>query len=146
MASSVAIHWEEIIMANKSNVIKDINYLVNQTLIVTFISGRVYEYYGVPMDVASAFIHADSRGRFYNSFIKNRYSCNLQSRQELPDNVVDMLAPEWNSKRGRSRVDVLRERKLAELYGTKHAGDKRRLRAERKGHNERVIKQYGLKK
>lgn len=40
-----------------------------------FGSGRHYRYSNVPADVAQRFALALSKGRFYNSEIRNRYAC-----------------------------------------------------------------------
>jgi hypothetical protein len=42
-------------------------------LTVTFVSGRVYEYYDVPLDVAVDFQSAPSKGTFFNARIRDRY-------------------------------------------------------------------------
>ena len=40
---------------------------------VTFVSGRVYVYSGVPQTVYDAFCNALSRGSFFNRAIRGRY-------------------------------------------------------------------------
>jgi hypothetical protein len=40
---------------------------------VTFTSGNTYSYYGVPKDVYERFLHAPSKGQFFNDYIKDRY-------------------------------------------------------------------------
>jgi hypothetical protein len=40
---------------------------------VTFMSGNTYTYYGVPKDVYERFLHASSKGQFFNDYIKDRY-------------------------------------------------------------------------
>jgi hypothetical protein len=42
-------------------------------LFVTFITGREYVYDGVPPDVHDAFRASGSKGRFFNSEIRDRY-------------------------------------------------------------------------
>ena len=44
-----------------------------QTLEVEFQDERVYRYYGVPWVVFADLQEADSKGRFFNSRIRNRY-------------------------------------------------------------------------
>ena len=44
-----------------------------QTLEVEFLSGWVYQYYGVPGNMHELFMEAQSKGRFLNYYIKNRY-------------------------------------------------------------------------
>ncbi len=43
-------------------------------LAVTFITGRVYVYFDVPLDVADAFEHASSKGAYFNRHIRDRYA------------------------------------------------------------------------
>lgn len=45
----------------------------NETLTITFRSGSVYEYYGVPAPVFDGLVAADSPGRFHHQHIKNNY-------------------------------------------------------------------------
>lgn len=42
-------------------------------LIVTFVTGRIYEYVDVPSEVAASFQSAFSKGTFFNSYIRDRY-------------------------------------------------------------------------
>ncbi|MBS0533495.1 MAG: KTSC domain-containing protein [Proteobacteria bacterium] len=44
-------------------------------LTVTFVSGRVYEYYLVPPSVAAGFRGSRSKGTYFNKFIRDRYHC-----------------------------------------------------------------------
>ena len=44
-----------------------------QTLEVEFQGDRIYHYYGVPWAVFADLQQADSKGRFFNSQIRNRY-------------------------------------------------------------------------
>ena len=44
-----------------------------QTLEVEFVSGRVYQYYGVPENMHGQFMQAPSKGEFFNAYIKNHY-------------------------------------------------------------------------
>ena len=46
----------------------------NGTLTITFRSGSVYEYYGVPAPVCDGLLAADSPGRYHHAHIKNHYS------------------------------------------------------------------------
>ncbi len=46
-----------------------------QALDVEFVSGRRYRYAGVPKDTAQAFRAAFSKGRFFNTRIRDRYPC-----------------------------------------------------------------------
>jgi lysyl-tRNA synthetase class 2 len=57
-----------------STAINNIKYDVSrERLVVTFVSGRVYEYVDVPPHVAASFRAAGSKGTFFNVFIRDRY-------------------------------------------------------------------------
>ena len=43
------------------------------TLTITFHSGGVYEYYGVPYWEYSGILHAASHGKYFHAHIKNHY-------------------------------------------------------------------------
>jgi hypothetical protein len=43
------------------------------TLTVEFHTGRIYDHPGVPHSVYAAFMHASSKGAFYNQHIRGRY-------------------------------------------------------------------------
>lgn len=58
-----------------SSAISRIEYDDNtRRLFITFQHGETYTYYGVPRHVYDAFLRAASKGRFYNDYIKDRYS------------------------------------------------------------------------
>ncbi len=44
-------------------------------LTVTFTTGRVYQYFMVPAYIAAAFKNALSKGTFFNTRIRDRYTC-----------------------------------------------------------------------
>jgi len=46
-----------------------------QRLVVTFVTGRVYEYSAVPAAVAANFRASFSKGVFFNSHIRDQYRC-----------------------------------------------------------------------
>jgi KTSC domain-containing protein len=57
-----------------STAIADIDYdAARKRLTVTFVTGRVYEYIDVPVEVASSFQSAFSKGTFFNGYIRDRY-------------------------------------------------------------------------
>jgi lysyl-tRNA synthetase class 2 len=57
-----------------SSAIIDIRYEAAETaLYVTFVDGDRYRYAGVPAAVHSAFIAAESKGRFFAAEIRDRY-------------------------------------------------------------------------
>ena len=45
-----------------------------QTLEIEFGSGRVYQYYGVPAHMHAEIMQAPSKGRFFNTHIRNAYA------------------------------------------------------------------------
>lgn len=44
-----------------------------QTLEVEFVSGRVYQYYGVPENMHSQFMQVPSKGKFLLTYIKDQF-------------------------------------------------------------------------
>jgi lysyl-tRNA synthetase class 2 len=58
-----------------SSVIADFDYDFERAVLsIEFVSGRIYEYYDVPSDVAADFQSAPSKGTFFNVFIRDRYN------------------------------------------------------------------------
>lgn len=58
-----------------SSVVAKIDYEAEHArLTVTFTTGRIYEYFLVPPDVAASFKTAFSKGTFFNSHIRDRYT------------------------------------------------------------------------
>jgi hypothetical protein len=58
-----------------SSVIAKIDYeTARARLTVTFTTGRVYQYFLVPADVAAAFATAFSKGTYFNLNIRDRYA------------------------------------------------------------------------
>lgn len=47
---------------------------LTRTLEIEFQNGRVYQYQGVPKPVFDQLMAASSKGQFFNSFIKDKYS------------------------------------------------------------------------
>ena len=59
-----------------STVIRSFHYHpALRALDVEFVSGRRYRYADVPEDVAEAFRSAFSKGRFFNTRIRDRFRC-----------------------------------------------------------------------
>jgi KTSC domain-containing protein len=57
-----------------STAIANIDYdHIRERLIVTFVTGRIYEYVDVPSEVAASFQSTFSKGAFFNSYIRDRY-------------------------------------------------------------------------
>lgn len=58
-----------------SSVVQTITYEIDHArLTVTFTTGRVYEYYLVPAEVAVSFKSAASKGAFFNAYIRDHYA------------------------------------------------------------------------
>lgn len=55
-----------------SSSIKSIGY-GGDTLVIEYIGGAQYEYYGVPQGVYDELVKAESKGRFVNRNIKGKY-------------------------------------------------------------------------
>ncbi|MEO8547697.1 MAG: KTSC domain-containing protein [Sphingomicrobium sp.] len=65
-----------------SRVIRGAWYLPERRqLDLMFTSGRRYVYSGVPMAIANGFAEAESKGRFYNAEIRNRFPCREAERE-----------------------------------------------------------------
>ena len=68
----------------RSSVIRGAWYLPERRqLDLLFTSGRRYVYSDVPVSVANGFAEAPSKGRFYNSEIRNRYPCREAGRERI---------------------------------------------------------------
>ena len=50
-----------------------VDYDWSKTLTIAFHSGGFYEYYGVPHSEYAALLNADSHGKYFHAYIKNRY-------------------------------------------------------------------------
>jgi len=60
--------------AMPSTAIADFKYDTDaERLTVTFVTGRIYEYFNVPAYVAASFRSAFSKGTFFNAYIRDRY-------------------------------------------------------------------------
>jgi len=58
-----------------SSVVTQIDYEPELSrLTVTFKSGRVYQYFMVPKDLAASFKSAFSKGTFFNTLIRDRFA------------------------------------------------------------------------
>lgn len=59
-----------------SSVIAALHYDGNdRRLTVTFVSGRRYDYLGVPTEIYRGLLSASSKGRYFNEKIRDRYQC-----------------------------------------------------------------------
>jgi lysyl-tRNA synthetase class 2 len=60
-----------------STAISEIDYdAARAKLLVRFISGERYVYVGVPAEVCRSFVEAESKGRFFQARIRDRYPYN----------------------------------------------------------------------
>ena len=61
----------------ESAAIREIDYDAERAkLLVRFMSGEQYVYVGVPDEVHRSFLEADSKGRFFQAEIRDRYPVN----------------------------------------------------------------------
>jgi hypothetical protein len=61
----------------ESAAIREIDYDAERAkLLVRFISGEQYVYVGVPGEVHRSFLESDSKGRFFQAEIRDRYPFN----------------------------------------------------------------------
>jgi lysyl-tRNA synthetase class 2 len=61
----------------ESTAIQEIDYDAERAkLLVRFVSGERYVYVGVPGEVHRSFVQADSKGRFFQAEIRDRYPYN----------------------------------------------------------------------
>jgi lysyl-tRNA synthetase class 2 len=64
-------------MEVESTAIREIDYDADrEKLFVRFVSGERYVYVGVPGDLCRSFEAADSKGRFFQAEIRDRYPFN----------------------------------------------------------------------
>lgn len=56
-----------------SSNIKSVGW-VNETLEVEFNSGSVYQYKGVPKTIYDNMMASESKGKFFNSIVKDKYA------------------------------------------------------------------------
>ncbi|HET7849976.1 MAG TPA: KTSC domain-containing protein [Pseudolabrys sp.] len=57
-----------------STAIKDHDYdAALRQLAITFVTGRIYVYFDVPLEVADSLEHASSKGAYFNRHIRDRY-------------------------------------------------------------------------
>jgi lysyl-tRNA synthetase class 2 len=60
-----------------STAISEIDYDADRAkLLVRFVSGERYVYVGVPDEVHRSFVDADSKGRFFQLHVRDRYPFN----------------------------------------------------------------------
>jgi hypothetical protein len=64
-----------------SSVIADFEYDPDLAqLAVTFVNGRVYHYFMVPAECAARFAAAESKGGFFNRYIRDKFPCREVTR------------------------------------------------------------------
>lgn len=61
-----------------SSVIAHFSYTpLTSILKITFVSGKVYNYEQVPPEVYEKLKSSDSKGKYFNQFIKNKFKFNM---------------------------------------------------------------------
>lgn len=59
-----------------SRAIQAIGYdFVSRRLRIRFVQGDTYDFCGVPQELYERFMRSDSKGQFYNDYIRDRYQC-----------------------------------------------------------------------
>jgi hypothetical protein len=67
-----------------SIVVRSIDYeSALSRLSVTFTTGRVYDYFAVPQNIADAFRSSLSKGAYFNANIRDKYPCKERTRLRL---------------------------------------------------------------
>jgi hypothetical protein len=67
-----------------STVVRSIEYESTLSrLSVTFTTGRIYDYFAVPQNVADAFRSSFSKGAYFNENIRDKYPCKERTRLRL---------------------------------------------------------------
>lgn len=63
-----------------SSTLQDVSYdTERRRLILTFTSGSVYEYADVPVTIVRDLLEAESKGRYFNTYIRDQYRFSRQS-------------------------------------------------------------------
>lgn len=57
-----------------SSLLTDVAYTAEATLELTFHGGATYRYFAVPRAVVQGLLAADSKGAYFNHYVRNRYS------------------------------------------------------------------------
>lgn len=83
-----------------SSNISHIGYFSSDRLVVKFKNGRVYLYSGVPANVYSDFMGADSKGNFLNTRIKEIYAV----KEITEDDLVFYGVPHHQQNMGKRTV------------------------------------------
>lgn len=64
-----------------SSMIADFDYDAERAqFTVTFVTGRIYRYFLVSPDCIDRFANAQSKGHFFNKFIRDKYPCREVTR------------------------------------------------------------------
>jgi hypothetical protein len=88
-----------------STVVKSINYeSALSRLTVTFTTGRIYDYFAVPQNIADAFRSSFSKGAYFNSNIRDKYPCKERTQLRLA-RKDGTLHEQLQSSAGRSGDD-----------------------------------------
>ena len=78
---SEKINGHEITVTIKSSNLKEATYNTEtKTLVITFNSGSIYEYYDVSWEVFTKFRMTPSQGKFFSSNINGKYKYKKVSR------------------------------------------------------------------
>ena len=61
--------------ATQSSFVHRVCYDAKRANLILLLNTTYYAYCGVPVETHSALIRSSSKGRFFNSYIKNRFRC-----------------------------------------------------------------------
>ena len=89
-----------------STVIRSIDYeSALSRLSVTFTTGRIYDYFAVPQNIADAFRSSFSKGAYFNTNIRDKYPCKERTRLRLAPKDDDTLRRQLESSASARKSD-----------------------------------------
>ena len=89
-----------------STVIRSIDYeSALSRLSVTFTTGRIYDYFAVPQNIADAFRSSFSKGAYFNSNIRDKYPCKERTVLRLAPKEDGTLRRQLESSAGGATSD-----------------------------------------
>jgi hypothetical protein len=68
-----------------SSLVDRICYYQQNKYVVVSLNGTYYQYCGVPFSTVNNWLNSNSKGRFYNSYIKGRFDCRYSSNLNIGD-------------------------------------------------------------
>lgn len=72
----------------KSSNIKSIGFVnKTKTLLIEFLNKRTYKYLNVPKEIYNEFLSSESKGKFFNSKIKNVFSFEEANAENIKNKI-----------------------------------------------------------